>query len=258
MGAFWTVLGTFLAGGINALAGGGTVFSYNGLILAGLAPIVANATNAFALVPGSIGGAWSFRKEITSQSRRLAIFMVPAILGALVGAVVVSGSSNDIFKRVVPVLVLFATILFAFSKRINAWARARGSANALADGEISRSGYVIGVIGQFFIAFYGGYFGAGMGILMLSLMSIIGIQDLRKANGLKNMLAAAINSTAAINFFRAGVIDLPLALLGAVAALAGGYLMGRLSRRIPQAAVRGFVVVFGCVASAFLAWRAFV
>jgi hypothetical protein len=157
----------------------------------------------------------------------------------------------------VPFLVLFATVLFAFSKRINAWAKGLGKQNALQSGEISRGGYIIGVIAQFFIAFYGGYFGAGMGILMLSLMSIIGMQDIRKANGLKNMLAAAINGTAVVRFIASGSINWPYALIGAAGALAGGYIMGRLAKQIPQVYIRAFVVVFGIVASAFLAYRAF-
>lgn len=251
------LVATFCAGGVNALAGGGTAISFPGFVWAGLPATVANATNAFALIPGSLGGAYTFREELKPQLRRLATFLIPAILGSLAGATVLATSNGDTFKKIVPFLVLMATIVFAFSKPINAWARTLGKNNTTPSGEISRSGYGIGVLVQFCIAFYGGYFGAGMGILMLSLMGIIGMTDLRKMNALKNVLAAAINTTAVIRFFAANSINVAYGLVGAVGALAGGYLMGRMAKRIPQPYVRGFVIVFGCVATVWLLYRAF-
>lgn len=251
------LLVTFCAGGVNALAGGGTAISYPGFVFAGLPDKIANATNALALVPGSLGGAYSFRLELKPQLKRLVVFLIPAVIGSLIGASVLTVSSGDTFRKIVPFLVLLATILFAFSKRITDWARTLGQGNTTASGEISRVGYGIGAVAQFVIAFYGGYFGAGMGILMLSMMSILGMTDLRKMNALKNVLAAAINATAVVRFYANGNINLAFGLVGAVGALAGGYIMGRLAKRIPTTYVRGFVIVFGCVATTWLLYRAF-
>ncbi len=244
-----------LAGAVNAIAGGGTVISFPGFLFAGLPDKIANASNAMALVPGSLGGAFALRRELRANLRTFLILLVPAIAGAFLGANVLANTSDDSFRKIVPFLILMATVLFAFSKRINAWVRAKRGTVATTGDHPSNTSLALGIIMQFVIAFYGGYFGAGMGILMLSLMSIIGMTDLLKMNAIKNGLAAAINATAVVYFAAAGKIDWNLALFAAVGALIGGYGLARFARRIPQSYIRAFVIVFGCVAAVWMFYR---
>lgn len=246
----------FVAGGVNALAGGGTVISYPGFLSTGLNSITANATNAAALVPGSVGSAVAYRDDLRENARTFLILLVPTIIGSLVGAFVVARSSDEVFRRVVPFLVLGATLLFAFRQQFNGLLKdLAGAAAGGHDGAITPGGYAVGGALQFMIALYGGYFGAGIGILMLSSLSIIGMKDMHKMNSIKAALAAFINGTAVVFFTLDGKINWPFALIGAAGALLGGYVLARYAKRIPQRAIRAFVVAFGCVAAAWLFLR---
>jgi uncharacterized protein len=239
------------AGAINAIAGGGTVFSFTALAWAGLPLVRANATNAAALVPGSVGGAVALRRELIPQWRTLVILLAPTIAGSLFGAFTVANTPEAIFRAVVPFLVLFATVVFAARNRIISLAKRGALAGAPAD-HIAPAGLVVGGIVQFIIAFYGGYFGAGIGILMLTSLSLIGMSDVIKMNALKNALAVAINGTAATFFAFDQKIEWPVALLAAVAATLGGYVLARLARRINQNTLRAGIVVAGVIVSAWL------
>ena len=245
-----------LAGAINAIAGGGTVISYPGFLFAGLPDITANASNAMALVPGSLGSTAAYRRDLAPNLKVLAILLVPTFLGALLGALVVARSSNDTFRRIVPFCVLGATLLFAFRERVNRLVKRAATVAEAAD-HLTPGSYIGGSIAQFFIAMYGGYFGAGIGILMLTSLSVMGLRNIHRMNALKAALAAAINGTAVIFFAIDGKIDWPLALFAAVGALIGGYGLARLARRISPAIIRGFVVVFGLIASTYLFARGY-
>ncbi len=250
------LLAAFVAGSINAVAGGGTLFSFTALGLS--FPLkIANATNSALLTPASISSALAFLKELRTYWRRFVILMIPTILGAYLGATVLINTSDELFRRVVPFLVLFAVLLFAFKDRLNALVKQlRGqSAPIVARTDIDpigMPGWIWGACFQFLVAFYGGYFGAGIGILMISSFSLMGMRDMHVMNALKNPLAFLINGVAAIKFVADGLVQWDYALPMAVCAILGGFITARFSRRVNQKYLRAFVVAYGCVIAAFL------
>jgi len=246
-------LAAMVAGAVNSVAGGGTVFNFTGLVWYGLPTVNANATNATSLIPGSLGAAMAMRHELKAQWRELIILLIPTMLGSLIGAFVVANTSESIFRRVVPFLILFATLIFASRNAITRWVQNRsGSTPAHASETISPAGYTLGVALQFMISLYGGYFGAGIGILMLTSLSVMGMSHIHKMNALKNTLAVAINSTAAVFFTLSGKVAWPIALLAAVGALIGGYGLGSYAKRIDQNTLRWGVVAAGVIVSAYM------
>lgn len=246
--------GMIVAGSINAIAGGGTVFSFTALVWAGLPLINANATNATALVPGSIGGVFALRRELAAQRRNFLLLLAPTLTGSLTGAFVVSNSAESIFRAIVPWLVLFATAVFA-SRNFLVRLLLKQAVRHPGEPRITRAGWVTGIVLQFLIALYGGYFGAGIGILMLTSLSIMGFHDVVRMNALKNALAIGINGTAALFFIFAGRVVWQYALLGAVFSMIGGYVLARLARRIDQDVLRAAVIAAGIVVSAWMFWR---
>jgi uncharacterized membrane protein YfcA len=245
-------LSAMLAGAINAVAGGGTIFSFTALSLS-LPMINANATNSASLWAGSLSSAFSFRGQLRSQLREFLILLAPTVLGALTGAFVLTQTSELLFRRIVPFLILFAVSLFAFKDQIGRAFRRVSPAEH--DGHISLLGFVWGVAFQFLVAFYGGYFGAGIGILMLSSFSLMGMRDIHKMNALKNPLAFVINGLAAIFLLLRGVVVIPLAILMGIGAMIGGYVSAHFSQRLDPRLIRGFVIFFGVLVSAWMFYR---
>ena len=247
LSALVVFIAAVVAGAINAVAGGGTVFSFTALAWAGLPLVRANATNATALVPGSFGGIVALRRELAPQWRMLVILLLPTFIGSLLGAFTVVNTSEAIFRAIVPFLVLFATLVFAGRNFLAKLAKREVGSEA-----ITPLGYGIGIACQFVIAFYGGYFGAGIGILMLTAMSLMGMSNIINMNALKNGLAVAINGTAAVFFLIRGTVDIPTAAFAAIGATIGGYVLARLAKRIDQNVLRVGVVVAGVVVSVWL------
>lgn len=254
------LLAAFVAGSINAVAGGGTLFSFTALSFQVL-PKFANATNSALLTPASITSAFAFLKELRSQWRLFVVLMVPTLLGSYAGSITLANTSDDVFRKTVPFLILFAVLLFTFKdqitrlvKRISPKAEAT-QFNEAGEPHISLLGYVWGIVFQFITAFYGGYFGAGIGILMISSFSLMGMRDMHRMNALKNPLAFLINGVAAISLFINGLVILPLAIPMSIAAITGGYLTARISRRINQKHLRNFVIVYGFVIAIFMFGR---
>ena len=249
-------IGFIVAGGINAVAGGGTVFSFSGLVGGGLSSIVANATNAAALVPASVASTIAYREDLKKVLRPLFILLIPTILGSLVGASAVLITSEQTFRRLVPFLVLFAVLVFAGRNFVSRIGKRKAQDTTQTDSNnISSMGYVLGCALQFVIAAYGGFFGAGIGILMLTSFNVMGMRDVHRMNAIKTTLATFINGTAAVRFFIDGKIDLPIALLGAVGSAIGGYAIARIAKRIPQQTLRVVIVCAGLIVSAWMFWR---
>ena len=244
-------IGALSAGAVNSVAGGGTVFNFSALVWYGLPVVRANATNATSLIPGSIGGALALRRELKPQLRTLIILLAPTVLGSLFGAFVVVNTSESIFQRVVPFLVLFATIIFANRNRITQWAK-RKESSPDPDHHFSLLSYALGIALQFLISFYGGYFGAGIGILMLTSLSVMGMRDMHKMNALKNTLAVGINGTATVFFIIGQKVEWPIGLFAAIFALIGGYGLASFARRVNQDKLRWGVVIAGLVVSAWM------
>ncbi|HUP59565.1 MAG TPA: sulfite exporter TauE/SafE family protein [Thermoanaerobaculia bacterium] len=230
-----------LAGAINSIAGGGTLISFPALLWLGRDPIMANATNTVAIWPGSLSAAVGFRRELATVRGWLLLLMLPSCAGGALGAWLLLRTPESTFERLVPFLILGATLLLAVQEavtsRLGVVARAH---------ENPTSGWVAFVfVFQFLVSMYGGYFGAGMGILMLAALGLIGLTDMHQMNGLKNILAVCINGIAAIYFALSKAViwrDVLVMMLGTIL---GGYLGARVAHRLGRTFVRRSVVVIG-------------
>lgn len=237
------VVAAVLAGAINSIAGGGTLISFPALVWLGRDPILANATNTIALWPGSLAGAVGFRRELASARRWLFLLIIPSLLGGIAGAVLLLRTPSSTFERIVPLLIFAATVLVAMQEAVTR--RLRFIAAAHENPTVGWIAFVL--IFQFGVGVYGGYFGAGIGILMLGAMGLIGMTDLHQMNGLKNLMAICINGVAAVYFAMSGAVIWRDGLIMAIGAIAGGFLGARLARRLGRVFVRRFVVAIGLV-----------
>jgi uncharacterized protein len=240
----------FAAGAINAIAGGGTLLTFPALIWLGLDPKVANATSTIALWPGLFGGLLGYRKELENSSTLLIRLGAVSILGGGVGAWLLIVTPSPTFARMVPFLILFATILFMAQGAINRRLQLQPIAP-----EPKALWWVGALVFQFFSASYGGYFGAGNGILMLAALGLLGLHDIHRANGIKNFLGICINSVAVLLFSINHLVVWPDALLMAVGALLGGYCGARMAVRIGPGVVRRAIVIIGFVIAFVMLWR---
>ena len=236
-------LAGFVAGIINSIAGGGTLISFPALLWIGRNPIIANATNTVAIWPGSFAGVIGFRKQLALIPRWLLFLTIPALAGGIAGAVLLLHTSQKTFANLVPFLILGATILLAAQEVIT---RRLTILKRLHDEHAGAFG-LFAFVFQFFVSVYGGYFGAGMGILMLAALGLIGMNDMLKMNGLKNLLAICINGVAAVYFMVAGAVVWRDVAIMAVTSIAGGFLGARLAVRFGKKFVRAAVVIIGLV-----------
>jgi len=229
------------AGAINSVAGGGTLLSFPALLAVGVGPVAANATSTVALVPGSVSAFWGYRAEMTDARDDLRRWAVPSLLGGALGAWLAVHIGDKAFSRLVPYLILSATGLFLLQGPLRVWLGRRSAAA----GQPPARFYVGAGIFQFIVAVYGGFFGAGVGILMLAAMGILGLTNIYRMNGLKNFAAICINGVAALTFVFSGKVHWDLALLMMAAAIVGGWAGAGLARRVGQQNVRRAVVVIG-------------
>ncbi|MDA1185173.1 MAG: sulfite exporter TauE/SafE family protein [Acidobacteria bacterium] len=238
-----------IAGGINALAGGGSLVSFPTLIWLGAPPILADATNATALWPGTLASAWGYRRELRGVDRRVYALIVPSVIGSMLGAVLLHRTAPGVFDRLVPLLILFATCLFMAQDRL----QRRFNLTAA---HAARSHWLSWTMGfQLVVAVYGGYFGGGMGILMLATLTLMGHTDIHRMNGLKSVLSASINGVAATYFIVNGMVIWSDALMMAVGAVIGGIGGATIARYIGHLAVRRVVIVVGFAMTVMLMLR---
>ena len=231
----------FGAGMVNAVAGGGTLLSFPVLLWVGRDPVVANATNALALWPGAMASAYGFRRELAKAPRLLGLLLPPAVLGGVLGGWLLLRTGSRVFSEVVPYLVLAATLLLALQRPLRRLARGPELSDEQAHG--GRAAAL--VAGQLLVSIYGGYFGAGMGILMLATLGLYGIVDIHERNGLKNVLGAVINGVAGIYFAVSGAIDWTDGAILGVGAIAGGYAGASLGRKLSRNVAELVVVGIG-------------
>lgn len=229
-----------LAGAINSVAGGGSFFTFPTLILTGVPSVQANATNTVALWPGIVASIAGYRKELAGR-RDLLVLVVISLVGGTLGAYLLLHTPQSTFTRLIPFLLLFATLLFAFGGRIalalrNRMGKSRASSRAVA---------VIVAFVQFVIAVYGGYFGGGIGILMLASLALMGMENMHRMNAVKTVLAACINGVAVVTFIVARAVFWPQAIVMTLGAIVGGYGGATLARKLPPAWVRRFVIAVG-------------
>lgn len=249
-----------IAGAVNAVAGGGTLLTFPSLLWAGhLGEKLANATSTVALWPGQLGSLWGYRDELGHGRKAIRRLAVPSFLGGLLGAVLLLNTSDATFAALVPYLILAATLLFSAQEPLARWQRrwAAGTggteeagiecpaAAAEREEQFSARKWTVVVIFQFFVGVYGGYFGAGIGILMLAALGYLGFTNIHRMNGLKNINGMCINAVAAILFMASGLVVWPLALLMAAGSIAGGYGGAGVARRLGQKNVRRLVIAIG-------------
>ena len=252
------ILGLLIAaaagGAINAVAGGGTLVTFPALLVFGTPPIIANATSTLALVIGTSGGIYGYRRHLDPVRPWLWRFAPVSAVGGLIGAVLLTRTSNQTFSKLVPFLILFATVLFVVQGTFRRFANLGPQA--------SREGKHHGVGGailfQLAVAIYGGYFGAGIGILMLASLGFIGLSDIHEMNTLKTILASLINLVAAVWFILAGLVHWPKAGVMTAGALLGYFLGSHYAQRIPQQRVRQIITLIGFAISAVTFYKEFV
>lgn len=226
----------FGAGAVNAVAGGGSLISFPALLAAGYPSIAANVTNSVALLPGYLGGSLAYRRELAEQGRRIRVLAPTSALGAAAGAVLLLVSPTALFEAIVPWLILAGCLLLALQPRASAIARRHG--------DDARSGVVLHAA-LFAAALYGGYFGAGLGIVLLAMLGVLLPDELQRLNALKGVLSLLIAAVSAAGFALFGPIAWDAALIVGGACLLGGVVGVRVARRLPAPLLRGVVIAFG-------------
>jgi uncharacterized membrane protein YfcA len=244
--SYWLiVVAGFGAGFVNAIAGGGTLLTFPALLYSGLPSITANATSTVAIWPGSVMSSWTYRRQLLDHRQRVFVLALPSLLGGIAGAVLLLNTPEKMFRFIVPYLILLACGLLAAQEPIGRWMTARAEAHP-------RKHAVALWLTQYAIAIYGGYFGAGIGILMLAAMAIFLPEDLQAANGMKNFFAVLINGIAAVYFIVVGAAIVHVAAIMVGAAIFGGYVGARTAQRLSPHFLRAIVVLFGLIVAIHL------
>jgi len=245
----WLTLGaaSCVAGAINSIAGGGTLISFPAAMAVGLSPVVANATNAVALVPGTIASAFAYRRELAPDRRHLLPLLLPSLLGGFLGAYLLLAAPEKVFEAVVPWLVLGATLLMVLKRPL--LSRLGVSASP------SKLRFAAVITGIFLMGVYGGYFGAGIGIITLAALALLQPVDIHTMNARKSVLTTLVNGAAAGLFIYRGATSLPAVGVMAIGSIAGGYLGANLARRVRAELVSRSVVAIGLILTAILFGR---
>jgi len=244
------IIAAFFAGIVNSIAGGGMLLVFPMMIWLGVDPKIANATCTVALWPGLFGGLFGYRREMNDSSVFLMRLGAVSLIGGGFGAWLLIATPSPVFARLVPALILFATVLFMIQTPVNRWLRLPSG-----ESESTSGWWIVVIIIQFFSAVYGGYFGAGNGILMLAAMGLLGLHDIHRANGIKNFLGICINGVAVFSFSIAHMVLWPRALLMAAAATIGGYVGARTARRVGRVFIRRAIIVIGFAIAIVMLWR---
>ncbi|RJG07927.1 sulfite exporter TauE/SafE family protein [Noviherbaspirillum cavernae] len=237
----------FCAGAMNSVAGGGTFFSFPALLAAGVPPITANASNSVALWPASLSGAWAYRKELARYKRYLIPMGIVSLIGGVGGGLLLLATQDATFSKLIPWLLLFATVLFAFSGKISTWLRG-AAPGAPSSGPTALAGQAV-------VSVYGGFFGAGMGIMMLASLAMAGHDDVHEINAIKNLLSAIIYSVTVTTFIIAGAVDWPYTIIMLATATLGGYWGASIARKIPALWLRRFIIAVGLVLTVFYFYK---
>jgi uncharacterized protein len=240
-----------LGGAINAVAGGGSFVAFPALLFTGVAPIPANATNTLSLWVGVTASGGAYWKRLNISRRVMVPLILTSVVGGIAGAILLIRTPAQTFLRVLPWMLLGATLLFAFgkyfTKRISAGISQDSSNRAVAGASIF----------EFIVSIYGGYFGGGVGIINLAMLSVLGMTDIHEMNALKVVLGGVINGVATVTFIASGAILWPQAGVMTLGAVIGGYLAAHYSQKLPQSWVRGFVIFVGSAMTIYFFVRAY-
>lgn len=243
-------------GAVNAVAGGGTLLTFPTLFAAlgssDVASVMANGTSTVALFPGSLAALAGYRREIYDSWDWAKLLVLPSIAGGLIGAMLVVALPASSFKLLVPWLILTAALLFTLQPQIARWT---GIGSAPASG--ARRTTLGGLVFQTLVAIYGGYFGAGIGILMLSALALMGMSDIHRMNAVKTVLASIINGMAVVVFIGAREVHWPFAIAMSIASIVGGYVAAHTARRLDRRLVRGVVIAIGFGLASYYFYKQF-
>jgi hypothetical protein len=227
------------AGTINTIVGSGSLITFPTLLAFGYSPVLANVSNTVGLVPGSLSGAIGYRRELAGQRGRVIRLGLAAAAGGLTGALLLLALPAATFQRVVPILILGSVVLIAIQPHLS---------RAMGDRRVAGAEHTIPLVVTLYLTgIYGGYFGAGQGVIMMALLGVFLPDDLQRLNGLKNVLAVLINGVAAILFILLSPIAWPAAILLAIGAIIGGQVGALVGRRLPANVLRGAIIVVGTV-----------
>ncbi len=246
------MLAAMMAGALNAVAGGGSFLTFPSLMLSGLPPVMANATSTVVLWPGSAASAYAYRKDFKLPRRALVTMAAVSLLGGTLGALLLVFTPSRTFVKILPFLLLAATLTFTFGDKVRARLGAPRAEGAELELDLGRAAAV-----QLAISIYGGYFGGGMGFMMLAAFAVLGFTDIHQMNGLKNVLGVLLNGAAIVTFIAARTVAWGPAAAMVVAAVVGGYAGARLARRVDPKKVRAFVVCVGWAMTALFFYRSY-
>ncbi len=221
-----------LGGAVNSVAGGGSFIAFPALLFAGVAPVPANATNTIALWPGVVASSVAYRRELRGAKRELLLLGAASLVGGLIGSILLLRTSEHSFVALIPWLMLVAALLFTFGRAL--------SQRLLGGARIPPAG---AAAAQLLISIYGGYFGGGMGIVMLAILTVLGLTDIHRMNGLKTLLAALVNGVAVVAFVIAGAVVWGPGMVMIAGGMLGGYAGAALARRLDPVQVRRGVLV---------------
>jgi hypothetical protein len=247
-----------VAGALNSVAGGGSFVSFSTLLFTGVPAIPANATNTVALQPGAMASAWAYRRQFSAHRAAVAALGAVSLAGGLAGALLLLRTPERTFLWILPWLLLFATLLFSFGPALTKRLRerregARGMGGTR--GERSRASWLAVAAIQFAIAVYGGYFGGGIGIMMLAALSLSGMTNIHEMNAFKTLLGSVINGVAVVAFIVAGVVHWPQGLTMMAGAVLGGYFGAHWAQRVDPKLVRALVIVTGAAMTVYFFLR---
>lgn len=251
--SLWLIIAAFLAGMLNAVAGGGSFLQFPALMGTGMLPVQANASNTIALLPGQLAAGWAYRDDVR-RNRRLAIPMgVAGFIGGTAGSITLLRTPQSTFLKLVPWLFLVAATIFALSRPVTRWLDERRAAERGRERRPPRRRVVFAL--TVLICFYIGYFGAGAGFLIMTMLALFGFENLHEINALKVISTSCANGMAFLIFTVSGNVEWRYCLLAMVACAIGGYTSASLARRIPQPFLRGFVITIGFGMSAWYFWK---
>lgn len=242
-----------LGGAINSLAGGGSFILFPALLFAGVPPVLANASNTYACLPGYISGTIGYWRHIAPYRNKIALYTVIGLIGGYLGAETLMRVSDEQFSVIIPWLMLFAVTIYIYGQRINQWLAARSSGSKRA----AWAGFAGLALMLLAVSFYGGFFNAGLGIVLLAYLALDGFEDVHVMNGLKLWISVVVSAVAVIRFAATGSIAWFEGSLALVGAVTGGFLAAYFSHLIPARVIRGFVIIYGVGLTLYFFWATY-
>ena len=237
---------SFIAGIINSIAGGGSFLTFPALVFTGVPTIAANATSAVAVFPGYLSGALGFSKELKEYPKsKFLLLIILSIMGGIGGSLLLLITPASVFSYIIPWLLGFATLLFAFGDFVGKWAKKNSNSNG-----------ITGNLATLIVCIYGGYFNGGLGIVLLALFSTLGLRDIHLMNGLKNIMSFALSAASVVTFAIAGIVFWQQAFIMMIAATIGGYFGVVVARKLSKNTIRSIIVIIGLIMTLIFGMKA--